>query len=346
MHRVRAFAVIALLPAGLVAVAALAGGGWIWAALAYMTVAAWALDRLPVRPGEARPGEPLPAADRLSVALGLAHFVLLGLVVRALAQGGLGTADRIGLFLAAGLFLGQVSNSNAHDLIHRADPRLFNLGKWIYTSLLFGHHTSAHLKVHHRLAASDDDPNSARPGESFYAFAPRAWRGSFATGYRIERADIVRRGTGGATPYVTYVLGGLGFALLAALSFGPAGLATFVALAAYAQVQLLMSDYVQHYGLARARDGDGGLEPIGPEHSWNGGHWFTAHLMLNALRHSDHHAHPARPYPALALPDPDTAPRLPASLPVMAVLALYPAGWRRVMDLALVRWEQTKGAAA
>lgn len=340
MHPVRAFAVVALAPAGLIVVGAALGGPWVWVALGYMTVFAWAIDRLiPVRAdgGTATPtGMEARAAGRLSATLAIVHFLLLGFVVHALAApGGTGPADRVALFLAAGLFFGQVSNANAHELIHRTDRRLFGLGKWVYISLLFGHHTSAHTKVHHRFAATPDDPSTARAGESFYAFAPRAWRGSFRRGYEMERADIVRRGRGGATPYVSYVFGAAGFLLLAGLLSGWGGLAAYVGLAAYAQAQLLMSDYVQHYGLTRTRAPDGRYEPIGPAHSWNAGQWFTAHLMLNAPRHSDHHAHPSRPFPALALPVGVEAPRLPASLPAMSVLALFPAAFDRVMRRAL-----------
>lgn len=341
MHPVRAFAVASLAPVALIALAALAGGAWVWPALIYMTVFSFAMDRIVARiDAPADPTRELPSADALSVALALSHFVLLALVIRALAAGGLGPWHWLGLYVAASLFFGQVSNSNAHELIHRTDKRLFNLGKWVYISLLFGHHTSAHNKVHHRFAASEDDPNTARPGESFYTFAPRAWKGSFVKGYRMEREDIRRRGKGGATPYVTYVFGALGLLALSGWAFGLAGIAAHILLAAYAQAQLLLSDYVQHYGLLRARDPETGkLEPIGPAHSWNSKQWFSSHLMLNAPRHSDHHAHPGRPYPQLELPPKTQAPILPASLPAMAVVALFPHWWRPVMDRALARFE-------
>jgi alkane 1-monooxygenase len=339
MRTILSFAIIALVPAGLLALGAILGGRWAWAGLLYMTLFAWALDKLiPVRGAAADPDSDSAAANRLSVLLGIVHFLLLGLTLWALAAGGLGAAGWIGLTLGAGLYFGQVSNANAHELIHRADRRLFQLGKWIYISLLFGHHTSAHTKVHHRLAATVDDPNTARLGESFYTFVPRAWRDGFRKGYEMERTDIKRRGTGGATPYLTYVVGAAGFLVVATLAFGWTGLLAYLTLAAYAQLQLLLSDYVQHYGLTRGLGEDGKPEPIGPDHSWNAGGWFTARLMLNGPLHSDHHAHPARPYPALALPETAMAPRLPASLPVMSVLALYPGAWRRVMHRALDSW--------
>ena len=63
-------------------------------------------------------------------------------------------------------------------------------------------------------------------------------------------------------------------------------------------------------------------------------------MMLNAPRHSDHHAHPARPFPQLSLPPGDAAPRLPRSLPVMACVACVPPLWRRMMDRRAAAWRQ------
>ncbi|HSG55886.1 MAG TPA: fatty acid desaturase, partial [Paracoccaceae bacterium] len=107
-------------------------------------------------------------------------------------------------------------------------------------------------------------------------------------------------------------------------------------------MQLLLSDYVQHYGLRRRTRADGRLEPVGPQHSWNAAPWFSAAVMLNAPRHSDHHLNPARPYPALRL-DAASMPVLPRSLPVMAMLALWPAAWRRVMDAKVALWQDPGG---
>jgi alkane 1-monooxygenase len=62
--------------------------------------------------------------------------------------------------------------------------------------------------------------------------------------------------------------------------------------------------------------------------------------MLNAPRHSDHHAHPARPYPALRLPAPEAAPRLPWSLPLACMIALAPPLWRRAIAPRLAAWRK------
>ena len=62
-------------------------------------------------------------------------------------------------------------------------------------------------------------------------------------------------------------------------------------------------------------------------------------MTLNAPRHSDHHVTPQRPYPALQL-EPDHMPVLPQSLPVMAVTALVPPLWRKIMDPRAADWRR------
>jgi len=181
------FSLATLLPVLLLVLAALLGGLWGWLALMYLSPFTMVLDWLmPVATDKSAPARDFPLADRLSVILAVSHFVLLIVAVWALSgHAGLSYLDTVVVFLAYGLFFGQISNPNAHELIHRTDRRLFDLGKWVYITLLFGHHTSAHPRIHHRFVASIHDPNSAPLGESFYAFAPRAWFGSFRAGHEI-----------------------------------------------------------------------------------------------------------------------------------------------------------------
>ncbi len=331
-----------------------AGGVWAFAGLLYMTALAAVLDQITgLFMGDAPEGAEFPAADGLLFGLALGHLIALPLIVWGVAgDSGLGGWQRAALFLGAGLWFGQVSNPMAHELIHRGSRVLFGLGVAVYVSLLFGHHASAHRLVHHRLAASADDPNSARSGEGFYRFFLRAWMGSFRKGLAEENALRARSQAGqktgqkagaqagrGLHPYAVYI-GGAALALVVGyLIAGGKGVAVWGALALHAQVQLMLSDYVQHYGLTRARRDDGRLEPVGPRHSWNAPHWFSSGLMLNAPRHSDHHAHPSRPYPALRLPAVDEAPHLPWPLPVACTLALVPPVFKRLMRPHLSKWK-------
>ena len=331
--QMRLFSVITLTPVVLIGGAAVWGGFWVLAAAVYLTVLAGILDRLVHK---ITPATEFPAGDGLSVTLAFAHFALLPTVVFALAANELHALEKLGLFFAAGLFFGQVSNANAHELIHSSTRGRHRLGMWIYISLLFGHHTSAHVLIHHKAVATPADPNTSRWGENFYRFAVRAWTGSFQLGYQAEAARLKTSGRSAwRNPYVIYIAGAL-VAMGIALSISPKALVFYVLLAGHAQMQLLMSDYVQHYGLMRATAPSGKSVPVGPAHSWNSPHWFSSALMLNATRHSDHHAHPARPYPALTLP-PDV-PTLPKPLPMMAAIALVPPIWRKIMDPAVKRW--------
>jgi alkane 1-monooxygenase len=221
------------------------------------------------------------------------------------------------------------------------------LGVAVYTSVLIGHHVSAHRLVHHRAVATPDDPSSAPAGLGFWRYAPRAWRGSYRAGLLAESALRARGAQRGLHPYWVYSLGAVAALATGVVIAGPRGAVVWFCLAAYAQVQILLADYVQHYGLQRSKgpetNGKIRFEPVGPRHSWNAPQWFSSALMLNAPRHSDHHAHPSRPYPALRLDD--DAPMLPWPLPVACVLALSPPHWRRAMRGPVAKWS-ARGARA
>ncbi|TNF65021.1 MAG: alkane 1-monooxygenase [Rhodobacteraceae bacterium] len=326
------------LPLALLVLACFWGGWWGLAAFVAMTVFASGLDRmLPPAPDEtAHLGA--QQAHALSVAMGLAHLGILPLGVWALSQGAMSLPAALATVGALGLFMGQIANSTAHELIHRPDRWSRRLGAAVYASMLFGHHASAHRLVHHVHVATAHDPNSAPLGMGFWTFLPQAWIGSFMAGLRAETRLRARARTArGPHPYVLYVLGSLCALALAWALGGPKAVAIWVALSAHAQMQLLLSDYVQHYGLRRVPLGDGRYEPASARHSWNAPHWYSAAMMLNAPRHSDHHQNPGRAFPDLVLDD-RAMPMLPRSLPEMATLALMPTLWRRVMDRRARKW--------
>lgn len=320
------FASASLLPGVFILIAALQGGAWVWAALGLMTAGIYLLDRLvPAR-------LPPQSASGIGVALAQAglHAVLLPTVVWSLAHGGHPLQQALGLATSAGLYIGQVSNATAHELIHRTNRSVRRVGIVLYCSLLFGHHASAHMLVHHIWVATPKDPNSARRRESFYRFWIRAWIGSFRAGRLAES----KRRIGESPlrhPYVGYGLGALAALMIAAAIGGLTGVLIWSGLSVFAQMQLMLSDYIQHYGLRRVIDDTGRAEPVGPMHSWNGGDWASSAMLLHAPRHSDHHMNPARPFPALRL-TPDTLPHLPSTFPVMALLATCPPLWRSIMD--------------
>lgn len=321
------FTFATLLPTALLIAAAIFGGAWVAIALLTITVFTWRVDKL--TPSAADPGAEFPSGDTLSATLALLHLPMLTLAVWAIGGGsGLGIIERLGLLISYGLFFGQVGHPNAHELIHRPNRWLRRLGKMVYATLLIGHHTSAHPLVHHVHVATERDPSSAPRGQGFWRFAPQCWLGGFRAGLDAENKRYANRSQL-AHPYLHYTL-------IALITLGCAGLMglgpllALLAVAGYAQIQIMLADYVQHYGLRREVLENGRIEPVGPQHSWNTPHRYSSAMMLNAPRHSDHHLNPTRPYPGLRLDH--QMPLLPFALPTMAVIALWPRLWRRIMD--------------
>lgn len=352
MRQIPGFALASLTPFALLVLGFSGFSAGLVGALAYMTVFIAVADQiLPLMADDGAEGAEFPAANAILAVIGFGALVILPFGVAAtLAMGPTGLFPRFCGALALGLWLGQVAVPAAHELIHRSAYRFVRLGVAIYVLLLFGHHTSAHRLVHHRHVATAADPNTARAGESFYRYFRRAWVGSFRAGLAAERH--LRKGrqglqgwSGPLQPYAVY-LGGGGLVLILAWALaGWAGVGLWAALALHAQAQLLLSDYVQHYGLTRDEVTPGQSAPQTAAHSWNAAQWLSGHMMLNAARHSDHHLHPARPFPALRVAD--DAPRLPWSLPLACTIALLPPLWHRKMapHLARARRQSVTGQA-
>ncbi|AHM02605.1 Alkane-1 monooxygenase [Roseibacterium elongatum DSM 19469] len=280
------YACATLPPALFLGLGATLWGGFAIIALIWLTLFAALLDRLlaPPRP-EADDHEPW--SDGLSLLLAVLHLALLPLVLVALTGDMLGIGQKLALFFGTASFFGQVSHPNAHELIHRR-PRLYRaLGAAVYVSVGFGHHVSAHRLVHHRFVGTADDPNTPQPGESYWAYLPRAWTGSFRAGLSQEQQRLTRRGKaprGIENPYWIWSGGALACLGAAAWLGGVATALLLLALWGLTGAQILLSDYIQHYGLRRLTLTNGRLEPVAPHHSWNAPRGFSSYLMMNRPR--------------------------------------------------------------
>lgn len=329
------FSIATLGPAALIASGLVLGGLWAFAGLLSMTVVIFVLDRR-------LPKSKAPQADTgltLPAILAITHALLLALI--AWRASSLSLTEAALTLTAAGLWLGQVSNSNAHELIHQPPRWARRTGRALYASLFFGHHASAHVLVHHVHAGTPNDPNTAPLGLNVWRFLPAAWIGSYRAGWQAE----TRRRPGQSTLRHPYIFNGLISVLTlisAALIGGWPGATALLCVALYAQMQLLLSDYVQHYGLLRDKRPDGSYAPLTTRHSWNAPYRASSALMLNAPRHSDHHVNPRKPFATLTITD--DMPTLPHALPVMAVIALIPPLWHRLMDHRAARWQTPEPA--
>ncbi|UMA64179.1 alkane 1-monooxygenase [Roseivivax marinus] len=268
---------------------------------------------------------------------------LFGLIAWVAPSDHLGTGEKIALFAGMGVISGTIGINYAHELMHQRNRWERRLGDLLLAMVLYGHFRSEHLHVHHRYVGTPRDPVTARYNEGFHRFYPRVLRQSLVSAFEAERAMLARRGlpwTHHRNPF--WIYWGLQAAMLAlaVLLGGWAGLGLFAVQAGVAVWQLELINYVEHYGLTRKHEGHGRYEHVKPRHSWNASHTASNWLLINLQRHSDHHYKPDRRFPLLQTYAEEEAPQLPYGYPLMAMAAMVPPVWRRVMNPRVRAWRR------
>ncbi len=240
--------------------------------------------------------------------------------------------DKLGLTVTMGLVSGIGINA-AHELGHRAEHLERRLAQIALAQSGYGHFFVEHNRGHHVRVATPGDPASSRFGESLWSFIPRSVAGGFRSALTLERDRLSRKGKSWLCRDNQLLRAwSMSVALFGAmiLVFGP-GIIPFLVLQAVIGIGLLETvNYLEHYGLLRARRPDGRYERCSPRHSWNSDRLVTNVFLLHLQRHSDHHANPGRRYQTLR--SSAEAPQLPFGYATMVLLAAVPPLWRRVMD--------------
>lgn len=256
----------------------------------------------------------------------------------AAATGGLSPLAFLALAAGAGAASGG-GLAVGHELGHKPD-RAAQRGAFFMNALSgYGHFRLEHNRGHHADVATPEDSASARLGESVWRFALREVPGGVRRGWRFERRRLKALGR----PLLSveneilrsHAATAVSSAVLIA-AFGPKAAAFIAVHHAVAWLQLTFANYVEHYGLLRARDATGRYEPCAPQHSWNSNHIVSNLILFHLQRHSDHHANPLAPYQALR--DFDDLPRLPNGYPGCFLLAAIPPLWFGVMDRKVMDW--------
>lgn len=280
-------------------------------------------------------GEPAGQARAyraVTYAVALAQSAFLLLAAREMGRGG-GVWEWTAFVLSAGIVTGGIGITLAHELCHRSSRLETLVGQALLLQVCYMHFGLEHVAGHHRRVATPEDPASARPGESLYAFLPRTIAGSWLSARAHEAARLSRKGLPAWSPENRlWVWTLLPAALVLALgaAFGPLAGVFFLMQSAVAVLLLETMNYIEHYGLRRRRLEDGRYEPVTTRHSWNSAHALSNVMLFRLQLHSDHHAYPGRRYQELRhRPE---SPQLPQGYPAMLLLALAPALWRRVMD--------------
>lgn len=253
--------------------------------------------------------------------------------------------ERIGITLSCALVTGGTSIVIAHELAH--SPRAFEraLAEYLMTTASYTHFCIEHVRGHHRLVGTPDDPATARFGESYYTFWARSVPGQVKSAWRLEAGRLQRRGKSPLSARNRMLRYGLELVLLYGvvwIAFGPLG-PMFMAGQSLLAISFLEAvNYLEHYGLMRRFDpATSRYERVQPHHSWNTSSQVTNWLTINLGRHSDHHYQAARPYQALRTGE--DLPTLPQGYPLMIMAAFVPPVWHRVMDARVRRWRAMTG---
>lgn len=240
----------------------------------------------------------------------------------------------IGLILSMGVVTGSAGIAVAHELIHKSTVYERSLGKLLLLQANYLHYFLEHTGGHHVNVATPIDPSSARLGESFYRFFPRTLIGSLKSAVHIEKNRLEKKFEVSFFSLKNRIIQYLSLQMLLliiiGLIFGWAPLFFFLFQSIIAFTILEIINYVEHYGLSRKLLSNGKYERVTAAHSWESNGRFSNYIFFKFQRHADHHLHPNRSYHLLQ--SCDESPKLPTGYVGMAMLALLPPLWRRIMD--------------
>lgn len=239
----------------------------------------------------------------------------------------LSTATWLGRVLSYGIMCGVIGINVAHELGHKRHPMDQFLAKVLLTTSLYTHFFLEHNFGHHRNVGTPEDPSTARRGEWVYLFWFRSITQSYLSAWRI---GIQRsRGQFWRNEMIHYTLVQAALLGLIFWTFDSAGVLAFFLSAFTGWILLETVQYIEHYGLQRARVSQKRYEDVRPVHSWNSNHLWGRAILFELSRHSDHHYLPHKNYPELD--HHEESPQLPTGYPGMMLLSLIPPLYFRVV---------------
>ena len=241
-------------------------------------------------------------------------------------------SEVIGHTLTMGILCGGLGINVAHELGHRSTKHEKTFSKMLLLCSLYMHFFIEHNRGHHKNVSTEDDPASARFGESLFAFWFRSIVFSYISAWKIERSRLVKNGHSFFSvrnEMLAFEIIQTSFLLLIWYFFGLTSLLLFFAAALVGILQLETVNYIEHYGLSREKKKSGNYERVMPWHSWNSNHIIGRLMLFELSRHSDHHYLASRKYQILR--HHGDSPQMPTGYPGMMVLATIPPLWFYVM---------------
>jgi fatty acid desaturase len=257
------------------------------------------------------------------------------------ARANTNNVDLAGGAISLGIVFSAAAGNSGHELVHRPRKSLnWHLGHWLLALVFNTNLTIEHVFGHHRDVGLSNDPTTAQRGVSFWSYMPRVIIQTNIYAWRFEQKRL--GGDGRWLIHRNQVFwgycksGAIAVACFAA-SGGP-GLAVFIASALVGRVIIEAFNYCGHYGLVRVPG-----RPVRPRHSWNSFRRLSTSLMFNLPRHASHHLSAARQYWQLGR-EPE-GPVLPFGIVLMAIIAMFPPLWFRVIGPKIADWDRAFASA-
>lgn len=250
--------------------------------------------------------------------------------------------EMLGLVLSFGTILGVLGINTAHELVHRREGWLRNLGMGILTLVNFTHWETEHVYGHHKKVATPDDSATARKNEWIYIYYFRSYFGGLMSSIRIENQRLKNKKSFNPWQNRIYWFGLLQLliTIFVYVISGSAGLLFWIGQSLMAIFLLQTVDYIEHYGLLRQKNEMGVYEPVKTNHSWDSYKAWTNYTLFNLGFHSHHHHKAALPYTELQAQP--TAMHLPLGYSAMALLALVPPLFFMLMNPKLKKIDGTQ----
>ena len=133
------------------------------------------------------PSWPFDAMLLVLVVLQVANVVLLA---RMMGKQHLLSTDTIFATMVVGSSSGYSGIVVAHELIHRPKQGWRLLGRLLLATVMYEHFYTEHVRGHHIRVGTDEDPATARFGETFNAFYSRTVPAQFRSAWRLETARL------------------------------------------------------------------------------------------------------------------------------------------------------------
>lgn len=225
--------------------------------------------------------------------------------------------------LGNGLIIGLTVSGAAHELLHRREQNLKDLGTAQLALIGYGHYTTEHIQGHHRNVGYANDPSTATKGQNFYSFLINALKREYTDAWTYEAMRFTKRNLSPNTmdnQVFKWTVYSLAFYLAILLLCGVFGLFCYLLVSLIAVGYHAMIVYSQHYGLVKNPD-----SRVDDTISWQTDSAITENFVLGFGNHSDHHTRVTKTY--IEIVQKQDGPSMPCGYFGIIPLALVPSLW-------------------